>query len=170
MSKHSMDHASEAAERIYKKITHPYFPLAECDRRFRDVFIAAVSAELELARKVPEDLKDEYEALLADAADNGGEFCEDDHDRRMKIERIASLTAELARLKQQVEQLRSALALARPVLDDELQSMCESFCPPCEEGEVYDYSELSPQEKQWVTVCEAALDAADAALASTEKP
>ena len=60
--------------------------------------------------------------------------------------------------------LVQALKLARPVLDEELQSLCTSYCPPCAVGEVYDYSELKEPELGWITETEAALDAVDAAL------
>jgi len=58
----------------------------------------------------------------------------------------------------------TALKLAQPVLYAELQGLCESFCPRCQAGEIYDYSELTEPELGWITRTEAALDAVEAAL------
>jgi len=62
----------------------------------------------------------------------------------------------------------AALRLAQPVLSEQLQSLCESYCPSCQEGEIYDYSELKQPELGWITQTEAALDAVDAALKGEE--
>jgi hypothetical protein len=69
------------------------------------------------------------------------------------------------------EQLMEALKLAQPILDEELQTLCGSFCPPCKDDELFDYSELSEPELGWIARTEAALDAVDAALklAETQK-
>jgi hypothetical protein len=66
-----------------------------------------------------------------------------------------------------VDGLVKALELARPVLDEELQSLCDSYCPPCKEGETYDYSELQEPELGWIKETETALDAVDAAIAAS---
>jgi hypothetical protein len=68
------------------------------------------------------------------------------------------------KLAERTEELEAALKLAQPILNDELQYMCESYCPPCEVGELYDYSELKDPELGWITRTEAALDAVDKAL------
>jgi hypothetical protein len=82
---------------------------------------------------------------------------------------------EIARLMEDYSSLRnaamrSALELARPVLDEELQTLCEGLCPPCEQGQVYDYSTLKEDEREWIETAEAALDAVDAALDSAPEP
>ena len=63
-----------------------------------------------------------------------------------------------------IRKLVAALRLAQPVLDEHLQTLCNSYCPPCEMNEVFDYSELQEPELGWITRTEAALDAVDAAL------
>lgn len=63
-----------------------------------------------------------------------------------------------------VEAMAQALEKARPILESELQSMCESYCPPCKEGDVFDYSKLKQPELGWITATEEALDNTDAAL------
>ena len=68
-------------------------------------------------------------------------------------------------LEERVRVLTAALTLARPVLDEELQTLCQSYCPPCKVGEFYDYSELSEPELGYITRTEGALDAVDAVLA-----
>ncbi|MGB6726833.1 MAG: hypothetical protein WBE74_13090, partial [Terracidiphilus sp.] len=63
-----------------------------------------------------------------------------------------------------VEAMAQALEKARPILESELQSMCKSYCPPCKEGDVFDYSKLKQPELGWITATEEALDNTDAAL------
>jgi hypothetical protein len=63
------------------------------------------------------------------------------------------------------DEMYAALKLAQPVLDEHLQSLCSSFCRPCEPGEKFDYAGLAEPELGWITKTEAALDAVDAALA-----
>ena len=82
----------------------------------------------------------------------------------LKNNELLQLRAQEA--EQKVSAMRSALELARPVLDEELQTLCTSFCPPCEKGEVYDYSTLKEDERGWIERTEAALDAVEAALGS----
>jgi len=79
-----------------------------------------------------------------------------------------SLASVLDRGQIPREQLIAALRLAQPILDEELQCRCWSFCPPCKEGDTYDYSQLSEQERGYIEPLEAALDAVDAALAEAE--
>ena len=83
-------------------------------------------------------------------------------DTAWRLHRIAALEASL-------KAAHGALELARPVLDDILQSLCESYCPPCEVGDKYDYSELQEPELGWITRTEAALDAVEAAISPPEQ-
>ena len=64
--------------------------------------------------------------------------------------------------------LRKALHIAQSELDYWYQTLCSSVCPPCKQGECYDYSELRPPERAEIDRVEAALDAVDVALAETE--
>lgn len=64
--------------------------------------------------------------------------------------------------------LRKALQLAQSELNYQYQTLCSSVCPPCKQGECYDYSELRPPERAEIDRVEAALDAVDVALAETE--
>ena len=73
--------------------------------------------------------------------------------------------AEVERLEAENKRLKDALKLAQPILDEQLQSLCRSYCLPCEVGETFDYSELKEPELGWITKTEAALDAVDVALA-----
>jgi len=66
--------------------------------------------------------------------------------------------------------LMEALKLCEPVLDAELTCLCESYCPPCEVGDTYDYSALQEPELGWITTTEAALNAVIAALAPQPIP
>ena len=77
---------------------------------------------------------------------------------------ICFLLDDIDTLLAENKRLRDALHLAQPILDDELQTMCGSFCPPCDEGEDFDYSELKEPELGWIRRTEAALDAVEAAL------
>jgi hypothetical protein len=81
---------------------------------------------------------------------------------------------ELALVVQQKDALsvanetqRKALHLAQSELDYQYQTLCSSVCPPCKQGELYDYSELRPEERAEIDRVETALDAVDAALAET---
>jgi Restriction alleviation protein Lar len=100
------------------------------------------------------------------------EECEDERVEEMWNTRVQASVLQSAdnALQQQLAAMRSALELARPVLDEELQQLCSSFCPPCEEGEVYDYSTLKEDERAWIERAEAALDAVEAALGSAPSP
>ena len=63
---------------------------------------------------IPEDLRERYEALLLDAADNDGEFTDEDAaDSARLIERIASLEAKNRELKAQLERM------GKPVSNEE---------------------------------------------------
>ena len=73
--------------------------------------------------------------------------------------------AEVERLEAENKRLKDALKLAQPILDEQLQSLCDSYCLPCEVGDTFDYSELKEPELGWITKTEAALDAVDVALA-----
>ncbi len=77
----------------------------------------------------------------------------------------ADHAAEVERLEAENKRLKDALKLAQPILDEQLQSLCDSYCLPCEVGDTFDYSELKEPELGWITKTEAALDAVDAALA-----
>jgi hypothetical protein len=79
-------------------------------------------------------------------------------------EQVKLLLAELAALRASHEELRKAMELAQPVIEEELQTLCFSYCPPCEEGQVFDYSELKEPELSQITRTEAALGAIAAAL------
>lgn len=83
---------------------------------------------------------------------------------------VQPLAVQLSTLRTLAKQMAEALELAQPILDDELQSLCRSFCPPCEVGELFDYSGLEESELGYITRTEAALDAVDAALAKATKP
>lgn len=92
-------------------------------------------------------------------------------------QRIATLQQELAQAKQSLAQAEKrakeaadALKLCEPVLDAELTCLCESYCPPCEVGDTYDYSELQEPELGWITTTEAAFNAVIAALAPQPAP
>ena len=63
-----------------------------------------------------------------------------------------------------IRKLVAALKLAQPVLDEHLQTLCNSYCLTCKAGELFDYSELQEPELGWITATEAALDAVEAAL------
>ena len=82
---------------------------------------------------------------------------------------IMAKNLRIAALEASLKAAHGALELARPVLDDILQSLCESYCPPCEVGDKYDYSELQEPELGWITRTEAALDAVEAAISPPEQ-
>ena len=63
-----------------------------------------------------------------------------------------------------MRKLVAALRLAQPILDENLQILCNSYCPMCKQGELFDYSRLGEPELTWITKAEAALDAVEAAL------
>ena len=63
-----------------------------------------------------------------------------------------------------IRKLVAALRLVQPILHEEFQTLCNSYCPPCKVGELFDYSELQEPELGWITATEAALDAVEAAL------
>lgn len=77
---------------------------------------------------------------------------------------LTELVAEVIAAREAIRKQTAALKLALPVLDEYLQTLCESYCPPCQQGELYDYSELKEPELGWITSAEAALDAVEAAL------
>ena len=64
---------------------------------------------------------------------------------------VALYKGERDRFQGVIERLTAALTLARPVLDEALQTLCQSYCPPCKVGEFYDYSELSEPELGYIT-------------------
>jgi hypothetical protein len=136
-----------------------------------------------------------YDTILVTRCGEGWqELQEEPEGEWIRFEDYASLSAELAQWKtwgvvevavrnpsvaeymkhweERTEKAESALATARqaleqaqPILAEELQTLCSSYCPPCKEGELYDYSELKEPELTWITETESALDAVDAALA-----
>ena len=68
-----------------------------------------------------------------------------------------------------IKEMYDALKLAQPVLDDHLQSLCNSFCPPCKPGEKFDYTGIERPELEWIMTTEAALDAVDDALTKAKE-
>jgi len=83
-----------------------------------------------------------------------------------RMSRAAAVCQEArdAEWRSRVKKILGALKLVQPILADELQSRCESYCPPCKVGERYDYSALKEPELGWITGIEAALDAVEAAI------
>ena len=71
---------------------------------------------------------------------------------------------QLSKLIESAPEMLEALEKAQPILDENLQSLCNSFCVPCEPGEKFDYTGLAEPELGWITKAEAALDAVEAAI------
>jgi uncharacterized protein (UPF0335 family) len=68
--------------------------------------------------KIPEDLQEEYTAILIDAADNGGEYTDDESARIAHlIERITKLEQEKANLRDAADDFQGRLwcALGQPL-------------------------------------------------------
>ena len=71
--------------------------------------------------KIPYDLQDLYDAMLLEAADNGGEFSSDEEFQFNLIERIAALEAENKALKAENERLKA------PVTQDSIRDLKSAF-------------------------------------------
>lgn len=86
-------------------------------------------------------------------------------DHAKRTERWVSIQirqSELAALVAELIASRHALRLSRPILDEYLQMLCRSHCPPCKKGEFFDYSQLEEQEFNWIIEAQDALDAVEA--------
>jgi hypothetical protein len=119
--------------------------------------LEAESRVAELTRQV-ESLKRQLQGATANEQ---SVVNEEAHDRN----ELAQVVQQKDALSVANHTLRKALHMAQSELDYEYQTLCSSFCPPCKQGDPYDYSELSPAERADIDRVEAALDAVDAALA-----
>jgi len=68
---------------------------------------------------IPDDLKQRYADILADATENGGEFtCDEEAEVAKLIERIDALQAQLADLQRRFDLLSDPNAPSQPAGED----------------------------------------------------